>query len=144
MQHNRISSIRKRRRRRRSSNHNKVLSFSLFTVCLLETIFWIAILSSSTGTNDINIARQFLVREQSNHTQSLILKNDWIASLKQFQDNLHYIHQRLFVRKLQQEHIPNSNPQRESVLNRDPKEKNFDHCTLIQVGTPGKKKKKLS
>lgn len=142
MQHNRISSIRKRRRR--SSNHNKVLSFSLFTVCLLETIFWIAILSSSTGTNDINIARQFLVREQSNHTQSLILKNDWIASLKQFQDNLHYIHQRLFVRKLQQEHIPNSNPQRESVLNRDRKEKNFDHCTLIQVGTPIKKKKKLS
>ena len=98
-----------RRRRKRKST-----SISLFAICLLEvrwyhsheihknrkdketsrflknetrirqTIFWIAILSSASATSDINQTRQYLLREQSNHTQSLILKNDWTESLKQF------------------------------------------------------------
>jgi len=160
------TSVRRRRKRRTS----KTTSISLFTVCLLEvslwlirrkkkdtplthprrisqTIFWIAILSSASANFDNNQARQYLLREQSNHTQSLILKNDWTASLKQFQENL--LHSsRYLVRKLQEKTFTTTtNIHRKALSKKSPTQDQsnlllFD-CPIDSLESPKKRKKDL-
>ena len=102
-----------------------------------QTIFWIAILSSSS-VSDINQTRQYLLREQSNHTQSLILKTDWTESLKQFlePDQQYYLLEKLLVIQTGKEiSIPQTQFQSKLQLL-------FDYLIGALVEVPKKKRKK--
>jgi len=43
------------------------VSQTLTLICLAETIFWIAVLSSASALADANQVQEYLVREQGNH-----------------------------------------------------------------------------